>query len=453
MMIVDVMVALSIGVLFLTLIIETSLSSRITFERARERSGLLDIYEAHAVESENLLPRQSHDAYGIHANARLYGNERIETDSTITSSSSNQSISFISIKNNPTVHSISSAGTSLCSVDLFKSSLSITPITLPINSTIPLTHLEVRNGIAYASADSSKASDPDIFIFDIRDPAQPKLISSLNTGPGISSFILIGNHIVTADSSTAHQMQSIRLDSLTTPILEMSYKLPLPYATATPPFADSIFGRGNIVYIGTEKWVGPEFSAVDMTDSLHPSFLGGFETDSQVSDMFIQGSTAYIATAGQGQFMVIDIHDPKNMFASSQSSPSGWSRQEGNAVSVFENNITGGRTSGGFNITQDHELFSWNASSTGLQPGIFSNTPQSLDIPGGVYGLVTDRTHIFVVSRTIGHELQIFPADYISTSTAQYYSLPALPESMTCDGHSLYVLAHQAPIIYRVDFK
>ena len=455
MMLVDVMVALSICALFMTIIIESSLDSRVAFERARERTVLLDTFVQYQSEIDALQRGGTYDVHGIKANVRRYGNERIETDISIISSSTHQSIDLVSIKNDPSYDVSHISGTPVCSVDIAQKSvytIVTTPIVLPIPATIPLSHLQVRNTTAYISADSNTYSDPDLYTIDIHDSTHPGIISSLQTGPGLSSFVISGNHIFASATSNAGQLHSLTFNSQGIPTFSYSYKIPLPYATATAPYARSIFIQGNTVFLGTDKWNGQEFVAIDTSDSLHATFLGGLETGSEVKDIYVRDGTAYLATAGQQQFISVDVSDPVHMSLVGSLSPSGSSRQEGNALSLFEEILNVGRTSGGFNIIQDPELFEWNASTTSISSTIFSEKYQSLDISGGVYGIVRDRTHTFVATRTSGKELQIFDTS-ISTSSMQTYALPASPEYMTCDGHSLYVLAHGTPILYKIDFK
>jgi hypothetical protein len=78
--------------------------------------------------------------------------------------------------------------------------------------------------------------------------------------------------------------------------------------------------------------------------------------------------------------------------------------------------------------------------------------PNSVDILGGVYGIIADRSYFYIATRQLGNELQIYNHD-LSTTTSKKISLPATPQMMTCDGDNLYVLAATAPVIYQISFK
>ena len=322
----------------------------------------------------------------------------------------------------------------------------IQKVALPVDPLLPLTDIQVRNGIAYVSADSTTAGDPDLLIFDIRDPTSAKLLASLNTGPGIAAFALAGKRVYAAAASTAAQLHIVRLDSLGSMILEKKYQLALPYATATPPMASAIaYDRGK-VYLGTEKWDGSEFDILDVSSPLSPVEKGALEIGSKVNDIYVTGDDAYIATAAMGQLQAIDVHDPPHLAVAASFSPSGWQRQEGEVVTGFEGGIDLGRTSGGYDVAGDHEAFVWTATSSPVL-----SAAASLNIPGGAYGMLSDRSHTFMATRQPDAEFRIADAR-LGTATSTAYALPIAPQKMTCDGRRLYILAHQAPYIYEISF-
>ncbi|MFA6553915.1 MAG: hypothetical protein WCS89_00195 [Candidatus Paceibacterota bacterium] len=447
MILIDILLAFSLSAIFIVIIGQSSISSRQIFERAKDRSVLLGLYDS-----------------GLGTiKTGLHGNDLIEKNIEMASSSGK--LSFIEIIKNSDANLTEFVGTPLCSVDYSNENVagsyeyfsnqiavntpivSITPITLPINPTMPLTDLEVRNGTAYISADSSIASDPDLFIVNIGNISNPAIISSINTGPGLVSISLAGDRIFGAAPSTASELHIIRLNGLANPVLEKKFKLPLPFATATPALASSIFYKNNKVYLGTEKWSGEEFNIIDVSDVINPVKIGGLEIGSKVNDIYVDGNIAYVASSDQFQLRVVDIKNPNNPTVLNTFSPSGWQRQEGKTISLFEQSLNFGRTSGGFNFISDHEAFSWLAnSSTTL------DNPFSIDVPSGVYGIVRDRDRIYLATRQVDRELQIFDTQ-LSASTSSAYSLPIQPQAMTCDGDHLYILAHTAPVIYKISLN
>jgi hypothetical protein len=449
-LIIDIMIATSLSLFFIMIVTESSMSAQSIFQKAKEKNDLLKNYNS----SESSV--------------RLYGNNFIERDY------SSSSVSFVGVgfpgyvdtifDTDQTYNPISFpvGGSAICSVNftdhrllgsyeylhhndlsLFAfSSFNIIPINLPIDPTLPLTHIEVRNNIAYVSANSAKQADPDILIFDINDSDNVRQLSSLNTGPGISDIVLVGKRIYAAVPSTVGQLQVIRLDSLANPVLENHFRLDLPYATATPALGSAIAYKDNKIFLGTEKWDGDEFNIIDVSDFVLSRKIGGLEIDSKINNILINEKTAYIASANHNQLSIVDFQDSARPTLDTAFSPAGWQRQDGKSISFFEKNLDFGRTSGGFDLPNDHELFSWASTSNNFQNYISNN------IPGGIYGIIRDRSFIYLATRQLDKEFQVI--DAISST---YFSLPIAPQTMTCDGDSVYILANRAPFIYKITYS
>ncbi len=451
MIVVDILLAFSLAAIFAALIFESSTLLRNVFEQARERNELMDLYEAHKDYFVNMIPYESRhlsipvasSTVEIIGQARWYGNDRVETEINI-----NGKLSFKSVRSYPKMSEIDTRGTSVCSADFNRQgTLTITQIALPVDPLLPLTDLEVRNSVAYISTDSTRAGDPDIIVVDISDTTHPSIVSFLNTGPGITTFSLVGKWIFTAAASTAGQLHAIRIDSLNQLVLERKYTLPLPSTTTSPTMASSIFYADNQLYLGTEKWDGAEFIVFDTSNPAQLVQQGSLEIGSKVTDIFVRNGIAYSTTAAQQQLIVTDITDPFHLVPQNSFSPAGWSRQEGKHIYFFEDRLSFGRTSGGFDIKTEHELFTWATSSA---QDLASLT--SFNVSGGVYASVADRSGVYIVTRSAGHELQKFGFD-VSQGPVATYSLPVAPQTLVCDNERLYVLAHSAPFIYEISFK
>ncbi|MBP6858486.1 MAG: hypothetical protein KBC33_01490 [Candidatus Pacebacteria bacterium] len=483
---IDILVALALGAAFVASVALASSSARSMFETAREREYALDVYEAHKEEFDGMLPHDSRSVTvasnvlnapdgasttsfisttTIEAAAHWYGNDMVETVISILGDSYHMRragpIVFNAVRAYPFGVGEEVAGTPLCTVDFARSDLvgsykyqhpdpnapvaSIVPISLPIDPLVPLMDIEVRNGIAYIASDSAAASDPDLIIVDISNTNDPTLISTINTGPGIASIVLAGDRIFAAAASTAAQLHIIRFESLDMPILEKKYQLTLPYATATPPFASTVFYDDGLIYLGTEKWIGNEFIVIDVSSSTAPIELGGLEIGAKILDIAVREGIAYTAAAGQDQMITVDIQNPQSPIVINKFSPSGWERQEGKSVLTFEESLVFGRTSGGFNIKADHELFTGNAF-------VDTDPDSSVDIAGGVYGIIADRRSIYAAGRAAGKELVAVDHSLAATSSHSF-ALPAPSQAMTCDRDRIYILASGAPVIYQVTFK
>lgn len=440
---IDILIAISLAGSFIIFLGAISQNARAVFVRAKARDDEMKGYTSNpALVSMKEKP---------------YGNDFTEEEISLST------LKFTKIVGLNNTNNLSKRGTPVCSVDFTQSSsvgslvtnknfnIHIRPLNLPISPTIPLTDLEVRNGLAYISADSAVANDPDLYVVDVRSGNGPVVLSSVNTGPGIASISFFGNRVYAAAASTAAQMHIVRFDDPTRPILEKKYQLILPYATATPPFASSIFYDDGYVFLGTEKWDGKEFVVLNVQNPQSPVEMGAFETGSKINDIYEISNHAYISASDQMQLRVLNMADRANPFLVSHFSPTGWQRQEGKIISYFEDRLDFGRTSGGFDRAEDHEIFGF-ASTSSVTLGNYN----SLNIKAGIYGILNDRSYIYAITRDINREFRIFSKEQgndsnFSSSTS--FSLPIVPQVLVCDQSSLYILSHSSPTLYEISFN
>ena len=471
---IDALLALSVSTFLVGIIIHSSLTANDLFQHAREKQRLLDVYDEHGHQFSDMMPYESRrfdlgQGDSIEGFASWYGNDRIET--AITASSSIMRVPFFSIRKYPYEDIFESRGQPLCSVDFTKEylvgsfpyfsvtgnsgrtpesvadSLSVSEILLPIPGGRLFTDLEVRNGIAYISSDSTSASDADLHVVDMNNPGLPILLSEIHSGPGIESISLTGPHVYAAVSSSVGQLHVFELNTLENITIEKKYQLPLPYATATPPLGSAIFYSDPYVFLGTTKWEGEEFNIIDVSNPADPSRIGGFETSGKINDIYARDGKTYIADSDEFQLRVLDISEPSLPVLHAGFNPPGWQRQEGKSLSYFEDVLKFGRTTGGFNIKDDHEFFYWATSSRHSLEGAGSE-----DIPGGIYGIVQDRFFDYVIGRKVGEEFKIFSRSNPAGETKSI-SLPIRPGTITCDGSFIYVLAEDLPVIYQISFS
>lgn len=295
-----------------------------------------------------------------------------------------------------------------------------------IGSNNPSTDIEVRNGTVYLSTDSTNSSVPDIYILDSTIPSNISIISSINTGPGISALEVAGPYIFAAQASTVSQLQIIDIHNRQSPKLLSQLKLPLPTPTTTAPFATSITYSKGYVYLGTMKWEGAEISIIDVKDVTNPKVVGSMETNTLINDMAVIGDMVYAASSDEKQIRIIDITNKIQPALVGYYSPSGWQTQEGKVVDYYEGRIGFGRTVGGFNVIANHEVFMISTTST----------IKSKDIPGGVYGLIIRPKYTVLLTHSIGKELQILDANL--DHSLRDVSLDVLPNRMACDGDYIY---------------
>lgn len=316
-----------------------------------------------------------------------------------------------------------------------------------ISASNPSTDIEVRNDIVYLSADSAISSRPDFFIINSVNSQVPYIISSLNTGPGVSALEVAGPYAFLAQSSTVSQLQIVDIRNRSNPQIISQLKLPTPTPTTTAPFATSIFYSKNYIYLGTTKWGGAEFFVINVSDVRAPYVVGSFETNTLINDIYVRGNIAYLANSDEKQLRVLDISNKSSPIAIGFFSPSGWQTQEGKTIEYFEDRWALGRTVGGFNVLANHEAFTFSTNpyfssgststtSTNTNTTVSTTSISSRDVPGGVYGVLLRPPYTFLLTHSANKELQIY--DSALANKTLEMSLNSTPVKMICDNSSIY---------------
>jgi hypothetical protein len=113
----------------------------------------------------------------------------------------------------------------------------------------------------------------------------------------------------------------------------------------------------------------------------------------------------------------------------------------------FGNNKVFGRTSGGFDIKSDHELFLWNDFLENV------SVPQySINIPSGVYGLIIDNDFVYTSTGNSSGTLTVTDLS-LSSTTAIYVDLPLSGRVMKCYLDNIYILGNNSSTIYKIHFN
>ncbi len=254
-----------------------------------------------------------------------------------------------------------------------------------------ITSVVGRNGYIYATADSNVSSDPDLYI--IKDGA---VLGALSTGPGLRDISVVKDFAYVANTSTRSQAQKINISDPENISVTSSY--------AFASTGNAIRFDQDTVYVGAEKVNGPELVVLDL--DLHK--IKEYEIGSQVNDIYITDKI-YVAGSDQNQLHII---------GEATFSPNGWETQQVKAITASGSDIYFGRTVGGFNNKDNHELF------------LLGST--SIDIGAGVYGLVSTDDALFVASKGV----QIWKKPFTHMSTI---ALQADPVSLSCDRNTLVV--------------
>ncbi len=152
--------------------------------------------------------------------------------------------------------------------------------------------LVLRNGIAYVADWFS-----GIHIYDIGDPRQPRLLSSLHT-PGSPKGIVVRDDIAyVADDD--HGLQVVDIGDPRQPRLIANL--------ATPGLAYTPLLVGDLLYLASHRG---GFQIIDVSDPAAPQLLASLDTPGKAWSIQVQKDLAYVADDESG-LLIYDVFDPK----------------------------------------------------------------------------------------------------------------------------------------------
>lgn len=156
---------------------------------------------------------------------------------------------------------------------------------------------------------SATSSEPDIVILDNKNW---QVLSTLNTGPGISSMVLQGHYLYLANTSVNGQFQVVDISDPKSPYIVSSLKIPGSSSLNSKlnPITTSI--SSNIlpnnkarIFIGTQKSDLGEIFIADF-DGGNLSFVGTYNTGAIVNDVFANESGLWATSPSDEEFLHYD---------------------------------------------------------------------------------------------------------------------------------------------------
>ena len=226
---------------------------------------------------------------------------------------------------------------------------------LDLGPGISANDLDVLNKIVYIAGQASVASKPDFFIVNATDGANPFIVSSINTGPGLHTVDVAYNYAYVGNQNLDAQLQIIDVSNSAAPVLIASFKL--PGVSGSGAIGQSIFYNSGKIYIGTKEASGPEFHIIDVTNPANPVSLGSREIGDDVNSIYVRGNIAYVAIDDfddESELKVFDVSIPSAIVLLGGFIAPGNS-EDGKSLDLVGNDLYLGRTVGG-NHTNHHEF-------------------------------------------------------------------------------------------------
>jgi hypothetical protein len=296
--------------------------------------------------------------------------------------------------------------------------------TISILNAIP-TDLDARDGLIYMTVNPTLATSSDLYIIDARDPDNPEIVSSLNTGPGLQAIHSAGRYAYVANRSINAQLQIVDIIDPYNPRLVSSYKLPGTYTDGTT-IGTSILYYKNHVYLGSPKSQIAELHDIDVSDPRTPREVATWEASAAINALAVFPPYLFVGTPRPAEVAVLDLVHGLS-YIDSFDAPGG----SGNGKSlVFHNDsLLLGRTLGG------NELYYLNA---GALPGISLFSFQNINTT--VSSIIASGDFLFLGTSDAEKEFQIWNRGTSTISFLNSIDFPSKILAMDCDQEVLYTL-------------
>jgi hypothetical protein len=307
----------------------------------------------------------------------------------------------------------------------------VLPGGINLGSEIIPTGIDVKNNLAYISADSNTQSKADFFIISLADLNNPVILSSLSTGPGLAAVKVFGNYAYVANLSTVTQLQIINISNPLNPFLVYSF------STGSGSKGVSLYYSKQKIYLGTEISAYKEFYIIDVSNALNPITLGSFETNTKVNSVQIFNNLAYLATPNEQQVRVLNIADPANIAVLGSFTSSGYLVQSGKSLYLNGNKLFFGKN--GLNNVANHKLFYLDVENS-------ANDPVKIDSQniGSTPNALFERSgYVFVATNDVSKEFQVWQVSGSGVmSNLANIDLPQEAVGEDCEGNAMFIIAN-----------
>lgn len=261
-------------------------------------------------------------------------------------------------------------------------------------NTLKATGIDEKNKFVYMSVDPSLANDPDFFIFDNQNlSTTPIQISSLNTGPGLSSIDIAGSYAYVSNDSKNGQLQIIDISDPHNPTLTNTLNV-VPGGTDINSVGNKVFYYDSKIFLGLKKNNYAEFYVIDATNL---NILGSYEVGASINAIYVKNNYAYIATPNTEELSIVNINPSSFQFmkrVGGFDAPSG--SGNGKSLQIIGNTLYLGRTVG------NKEFYILDITDP-INPNVLG----LYDVNSSINDLVVVGPYAFLITGTTGAEIQI----------------------------------------------
>jgi len=169
------------------------------------------------------------------------------------------------------------------------------------------TDIEVKGQYAYLTSVASNVSKPDLFVFNVSDPASPQLVSQTDFGiKGFNNLNISRNYLYAVSPSDSQEFWIIDISNPAAPTAASYLNL------SDSSDGLSVFYKNNFAYVGRKSGAPQEFVVIDVSNSFNPQYYSGATgVGTEINDIFVYNNRAYLGTEENSNSMtIIDVSNP-----------------------------------------------------------------------------------------------------------------------------------------------
>jgi hypothetical protein len=344
-------------------------------------------------------------------------------------------------------------------------SLLLTPTSVP-------RALIVRDDTLYLGTDSASSSDPDLWTIDISDPVHPVIVDTLDTGPGISTMILVGNILYVGNTGVTSAVQAVDTSVRGNLHILWAYRLPGSNSSTQPIVQSLAYWRG-LLFVGTQKTILPELYSLDVgtTPDTPPTLLAIQEIGAGVQGMYVERGVLSVASPLDPELIFYDVRTFSSSTDHTLNSPQDFteigrydapgSYGNGKRLDGIGNTLFLGRTVGGDELLAlqipdpwlSHEV---NYSAFGEDASIDHVNAISVlftkKVAHSIDSVVYDASHLLVLSSDATKEFSIWSTFDDVFKQRDFVDLPARGAILSCDEKRGMVIVALQSTLYTLAF-
>lgn len=222
-----------------------------------------------------------------------------------------------------------------------------TSINLPGNANANGVAIYKTSTNTYAVIVRDNSSDPELYVYNITNPASPILTGTLEDAANLFDVVVSGNYALVASSDNSQELKVIDLSTPSSPSLIGSFN------AVGNSDANAVVVNNNTVFLGRNQSTDPEIYAISIATPSSPSLVGSLDTTNTITELALGQSNQYLYASSidnSGELVVVSVSNPSSPSITSTYNASG--NPDGTAVTAFSTYALLGRASGEVDVIQ-----------------------------------------------------------------------------------------------------